>query len=534
MNITRFEKIRASVWFKLGKVLVILVASAGLVNHMFRTSLQAKWSFVDDQEIAYYLGSDRKLTLPEAWHIYFNETEIGKYGSYARFRPAYFAFRLLESWLWRDNLIAWHLTKLGIFTIFIVVFWYLLAEKIGFLVGGLLTFFMAASYYWIDVFVRLGPSEPYGVFGLAAFALGVYFLYYPWNVNLSWFLICTGVMIMTGSKENLFPVLILFILIVFDRFKKHMINLWGWLWIGLTALWNVWILSSILIAIGKTGRDIYQQSVSPADRSWILLTALKRWEVAALVGLCLLFLVIGFFTGRRDGQIAGRSIALGASLSFLLIVYLTQFLIYGRDFPNGDRYDFPGLLVGPLTIALLIWYFQQITWLDKWRVYGFIVSGTALLVSAALAYSQMDGIKLARRESRKYVQATNEFTQDVQKLQSLVERYPDYTLIFQANTPISDYLFAFIYNPFLRYYGVSNPMSVLWAGGSLEAYDASEASFIHDLENASLYGGAVLTNVSLKPDFVPLSQIDGQNCVLLLLSSNQPAKDCLAVYRWNQ
>ena len=513
---------------------MILVASAALVNQMFRTSLQAKWSFVDDQEIAYYLGSDRKLELPEAWHIYFNETEIGKYGSYARFRPAYFAFRLLESWLWRDNLVAWHLTKLGIFTIFIAVFWYLLAEKIGFLVGGLLTFFMAASYYWIDVFVRLGPSEPYGVLGLALFGLGVYFLYAPWNVSLSWFLVCTGVMIMTGSKENLFPILILFILIVFERFKNHKVNLWGWLWIALTALWNVWIFSSLLIAIGRTGRDIYQQSVSPVDRSWILLAALRRWEVVAFVGLCLLFLIVGFLTRRRNGQFSRRSFVLSLSLSFLLIVYLTQFIIYGRDFPNGDRYDFPGLLVGPITIALLIWYFQKLTQSFKWRSYGVVVSGVALLVSAALAYSQVDGIKRAQRESRKYVRTTNEFTEDVLKLQSLVEQYPDYTLIFQANTPISDYLFAFIYNPFLRYYGVSNPMSVLWAGPPPQTYEELDASFVYDLQNAALYGGTVLTNVSLKPDFVPLSQTDRQNCVLLLLSSNQPAKDCVAVYRWNQ
>jgi hypothetical protein len=534
MKITSFKKINDSVWFKICKVLLIFVASAGLVFAMFRTSLQAEWSFVDDQEIAYYLGSDHKIELPEAWHIYFNETEIGKYGSYARFRPAYFACRILESWIWGDNLLFWYLTNLGIFTVFLGIFWYLLAEKIGFLIGGLITFFLATSTYWIDIFVRLGPSEPYAVFGLALFGLGVYLLYYPWNLSMSWFLICMGTMIMTGSKENLFPILILLAFIVFDRFKKNQVNAWGWLWLALTALWNVWILSSILIAIGKTGRDFYQKSVSVADRSWILLAALRRWEVIALIGLCLVFLILGTLTRKRDRQFSILSITVGASLSLLLSVYLTQFIIYGGDFPNGDRYDFPGLLVGPLTVGLLIWYFQRVPRLAKFRAYQVVVFVIALLTSAALAYSHVDGIKRAQRESRKYVRATHEFTQDVAKLQSLVEQYPDYTLIFQANTPINDFLFAFIYNPFLRYYGVSNSMSVLWAGPPPETYGEADAAFIHDLQKASLYGGTALTNVSLKPDFVPLSQTNGQNCVLLLLSSDKPAKDCLIVHRWNQ
>ena len=77
-------------------------------------------------------------------------------------------------------------------------------------------------------------------------------------------------------------------------------------------------------------------------------------------------------------------------------------------------------------------------------------------------------------------------------------------------------------------------MSVLWAGGPPEGYPELDASFIHDLQQASQYGGTVLTNVSLKPDFVPLSRTEGQDCILLLLSSSEPAKECRVVQVWNR
>src|SRR3972149_876115 len=98
MKATGFQKVieftGKSTWFKVCKIGLMFGASAWLVYSMFSASLKSEWSLVDDQEIVYYLGSDQKIEFAEAWDIYLNKTEIGKFGSYQRFRPAYFAFRL--------------------------------------------------------------------------------------------------------------------------------------------------------------------------------------------------------------------------------------------------------------------------------------------------------------------------------------------------------------------------------------------------------------------------------------------------------
>lgn len=527
------DRLNDSVWFKLSEIVLIVVASTGSIYFMFHSVLKSQWSLVDDQEIAYYLGSDHKINLPEAWNIYVNDTEIGKYGSYPRFRPAFFAFRLLESYLWSDNLALWYWTSLVMFIIFMSIFWYLSAEVIGFVLAAFISFFVVTSYYWIDIFGRLGASEPYAAIGLAIFGLGVYFLYsHPKTINFGWFLACIGAMIATGSKENFFPVLILLAWIAFDQFKKKRINGWGWAWLALTVIWNVWIFSSIALAVGKTGKDVYQQSVSLGVRLAILIAALKRWEVLALFGLCLLFFGIGFIARKKNRQIWVLSIKLGAVLSFLLFVYLTQLIVYG-NFPIGDRYDFPALFVWPVVAIALIWYFQQVARLGTHLSYRVLVFMMALMACVFLANSHFQGIKVAQRESLKHVWATHKFTTSVLKLDSLIKQYPNYTLIFQANTPISDYVSAFVYNPFLRYYGVSNPMAVMWAGAPIDHYDGLNATLISDLQNASAHGGVVLTNVSLRPDFIPLSETDGNKCVLVLLSSTEPAKDCAVVYNVN-
>lgn len=526
------ESIRAAAWFKILTVVVICGASALLVYSMFSASLGSKWSFVDDQEIVYYLGSDHKISLAEAWDIYFNETEIGKFGSYQRFRPAYYAIRLFESWLFGDQLVRWYWTNLLIFAAFLATFWFLSAEKIGFIAAGLITFFIATSYYWIDVFARLGPSEPYAVLGLIMFALGVPALYRGWNLRLGWSLICLGTMIMIGSKENFFVILIPLAYIAFDHYRKHALGAWSWVWLAVTAAWCLWILAAIAVAVGGTGLDIYQHSVGISDKAAVFAAALQRWDVIALLGLCVTAWLAAYLTRTRDLRLSRLSIVLSASVSFLTIVYLTQFLIYGWDFPNQDRYDFPGFLVGPLCGVLLIWYFREITRLPEYKYYSRAVFAIALLACAWLAYSHVDGIRIARQESLRHVWRSYRWTRNVMRLESISQQYPDHTLIFQANQPIGDFMVALTYNPFLRYVGVSNPMSVIWIGGPPESFDGLSANFVRDLQIASLHGGAALQDVPLRPDFVPLSMADEQKCILVLISSGEPALGCPIVTVW--
>jgi hypothetical protein len=514
---------------RLAAGILIFLASAFISWTMFSISLQSQWSLIDDHEIAYFLGNDQKITLPQAWTIYTRETEIGKFGLYGRFRPAYYAFRLLETWIWNDELIFWFVSNLLIFSAFISVFWYLAAELIGFGIAGLLSVYMATALYWIDVFDRLGPSEPYAALGMSIAALGVYLLYRHKRKGWGWFLFSSGLMICTGSKENFFPFLIPFVWILWDQSRRQKIVFWIWLMLGVVVIWNSWIISAILLALGPTGKDVYQSSIT--DKLLFTIAALRRFDVIILILMCLFFAGAWLVWRKKSQDLSGPALSAGASALFLLLLYLSQFLIYGGDFPNGDRYDLPGMLVWPAAIILMVWFIQRMIGLDKNNRNHRIILIVIMLVAGGLVVSHRDGFETAQAKSRKHVKESRKFTRDIEKLASLAESGPDYAIAFQASNALFDYEALFSYNQFLRYYGVTNPMAILWAGGDVPEGDMLYPYYLN-LSTLSSEGMAALPDLPLGADFVPLADIEsyGTRCILVIFSTAPPAKECNVIF----
>ncbi|HEY2980392.1 MAG TPA: hypothetical protein VGJ22_04355 [Anaerolineales bacterium] len=513
-------------------ILAIAVLSLSLAYAMFHESLRSRWSMVDDPEIAYFLGSDGHVGLREAGHMLIHDTEVGQYGSFTRYRPAYFGFRLLESWLWNDELVFWYLTNIVIFAAFITTFWFLASRAIGLVTAGLLTFAMATAIYWIDVFGRLGPSEPYVALGLVVFALGAYLAYRPNpGIGLAWFLISLGTMICTGSKENLFVILILLTGIAWDRRRQFRLDFWPRLWLGAAIAWSLWISGAIALGVLGTGQDYYHQTVGLSQRGLELALAIKRPDVISLFFLLVAFLLAGFAFRKNFRRLADLSWFVAAGLTFLWFTYLTQFVIYGGDFPNGDRYDVPGMLVWPLAAALVLWYLQQMTRVDRFESLHLPVVALCALLAAALAFSQIGGIETAQAKTRKYVKENEKFTRNVEKLAGILEQNPHDVFVMQVNNPVLDFAPVFAYDHFLRYYGVRNPIALLWAGGAPAQYDPLGASIAATFSDISLHGASVLPDSPVRPvDFAPLAEVEAQACVLLLLSSDAPERDCHLVY----
>ena len=526
----RFQKQR---WFWLIPVLVILALSFLLAYAMFYESLKSRWSMVDDPEIAYYLGSDHHVGLGEAAQIILRDTEIGQYGYFTRFRPVYFAARLLESWLWNDELVFWYWSNIVMFAFFVGTFWFLASRKINFFLAGLLTFFMAAQTYWIDTFGRLGPSEPYAAVGLALFAWGLYLIYQlPKRPGLGWSLMAVGGMICTGSKENFVVLLLLIAAVAWERWRSHQFSLWPRIWLALTALWNLWIFSAIGLAVLRTGRDVYQNSVGPSRKILELMLAINRPDVIGLFILLAALAWIGFALRKKNSRVSRLLLFVAASLAFLWIVYLTQFLIYGGDFPNGDRYDVPGMLAWPLAAVLLVWLFQQITAEVPYASYRMPVMLISALVCVALAFSQIGGVQTAQAKTRKYVKDNTRFTRSLDKMSAILKQSPSTPLVLQLDNPILDYAPITAYDLFLRYYyGAPNPIAIYWAGHDMNRYDPLSRSIAAIFIEISDHGATVLEDSPVRPvDFAPISSVKGRQCILVLLSSDQPRMPCYSVY----
>lgn len=515
---------------KIISAILVFLISGWISYTIFSVSLKSQWSVVDDREIAYFLGGDQKITPLEAWEIYTKDTEVGKYGLFGRFRPAYHAFRLLESLVWNDELIFWYLTNILIFSLFVAVFWYISAEFLGLVVAGLVSFYMATALYWRDVFGRLGPSEPYVVLGICISSFGMYMIYKYKMGRLGWLFVNIGLMICTGSKENTLLFLVLYALIFLDQYRKYSFYFLEWFLLGLTIIWNIWIISAILISFSVTGRDVYQSSIF--DKLSSLSNIFFRSDVLLLGFVSLFFFAAIFIFNKRSVYLSKSAFFSGKISVFLLIFYISQCFYYTGDFPNDDRYDVPGLLVGPIALILLVSFFRLVVREYKNINYLYLFFAFLVVTGVAVDIKRVDNIYTVRKEIAKYMKYEKEFTRDVNKLSALADSLQGYMLIFQVSNPVGDYDIILSYDQFLRYYGVNNPIAVYWSG-DIPPTDSDLYPYYIDLATISYGGSGALPNFPLGGDFVPLSSFDAmtdKKCILVLFSDVVPQKDCATVF----
>ena len=157
--------------------LLALVLSCTVGVFLIGPNLKARLGPIDDHEMVGWLGSDRKLRLKEIPGMFF-ETEIGKFGNHARYRPSLYGIRLIETYLWRDHAVGWYAFRLFTFVLFSFVLIILLMKYVGFPISMLTYLYVMNGKYWGDILARLGPSEIYAMPGLALYAVGFYLL---WN-----------------------------------------------------------------------------------------------------------------------------------------------------------------------------------------------------------------------------------------------------------------------------------------------------------------------------------------------------------------
>ena len=104
------------------------------------------------------------------WNTLLTKTEVGI--QTGRFRPTYYLFMLIETWLWGANVHLWYLARTLCFALFLSSIWWVIRRFVGVWLGGALTIWIAILPLWAEVWSRLGPSEIYGAgcIGVMVFA----------------------------------------------------------------------------------------------------------------------------------------------------------------------------------------------------------------------------------------------------------------------------------------------------------------------------------------------------------------------------
>lgn len=494
-----------------------------IVHFLFGFNLQAQWGFVDDHEIMHFIGSDYRTPINKVLPI-IKETEIARFGEYPRFRPSYYLIRISETLLWGKNYQLWYGSRLLLLAASLLIFWRTISKIFG---RGLSFVFLIKILelpFWSDLFTRLGPAETYAVGGLALYVWGYATAISSdakennLHAKLSDIAYFIGGLVTIGVKENFIflgitSFLLLIMKIVKKEFKASLL-----ISSVIHLIYCIVVLLAIFIATGKTGVDIYSNTIDLPSRSSLLLNflAVREYQYIIFAYIILVLYKLKKTTRFHVSKLLSSSKIFNLLLLLCCISYLVfNFIYYNGGWPNGTRYDFPGMPLLYIISAYLIFnYYQDVIVIinRKWL--------KILIISIYIIYASMtlniQAFRHHQASSHSNVLKTKAFTKKIeQQAQTLVSN-PSHELFIVTNNP-ADFELINSYERFLRSLGAKNSMALI-------------TQFPNDLRASALDSSLAKQLIEVEKNgywsFLPASQIRGVNCFNLVLSG-QGLTHCL-------
>jgi hypothetical protein len=339
----------------------IAIYSIGASFVFFRSNLGIQLGPVDDHEIVRFLGSDRQLWIWQIPSVLVQQTEVGQYGENTRFRPTYYALRLLETSAFGIDSQSWYFSRI-----------FMVALSCLFLSLGLLALvsvknkliavFFSAWFIptllglsaWQGIVARLGPSEIYLVLGISSFFyLATLLLANPNSIRL-WVLTCLTIVFVAGSKENgilvLIPYLILGLYVSYFSVKRRPV-----LWLLAST-----IAASLLISMGwilgvrAAGANVYGDSISKQflldQLAQHLRNTSNSWEFLFSFAIVLIHIYANILTGKSAGKEFYFILIAQVVISLIL---LGELIFYPQGF-SELRYAIVTQLLSQLSLALSV------------------------------------------------------------------------------------------------------------------------------------------------------------------------------------
>jgi hypothetical protein len=327
----------------LKKYFLSFIFSLFFLYFIYSNNFHSKWWIIDDHEIFYFLGSYIKYhSSSNFFEILLNQTEIGNFGSYHRYRISYYFLKLCEVVIWRDNPFLWYFFRFFIILFFNFVLLKFISKKIGITSAFVFVLYFLSFEYWSDIFNRLGPAEIYCVFGITLILIPFQNFNFRQKFKLAdHLLVSLGIIIAAGSKENfiIFSVISIFFIYSILKYKK---NIYFILFHLLTLIFVFITISSLYIFYSNNSPDIYGSSSRFLDR-FNLITSFIQTEYFYIPLILTVILFSLKIYSKRIGRI--RNISNQYFLYFFLFSILGfNYIFYNGVWPTISRYDFPGIL----------------------------------------------------------------------------------------------------------------------------------------------------------------------------------------------
>ncbi|MDR1740409.1 MAG: hypothetical protein LBR38_00975 [Synergistaceae bacterium] len=259
------------------------------------------------------------------------ETEVGHWGQSGRYRPTYFFFYALKTWLFGTDARAWFMCNAAIFFLSVVMIGLSIRRFFPWpiVLTGMLLFSALPSY--IDIWGRLGPAEIYGCLWTALFTYAVA-RHIAQKDRLSWPLMCFAAFMATGAKENFALLLLpLAAVLVYDLRRdgfsvSKIISFLFPLGIACAVYGSV----AVFMAGMPRAADIYGHSVSLLARARVAVDFVYAGQRAALVAMSfLLFFACIYAMGNK---------ARDALNSFVAMVIVSVCVFGNFIFHNGETF----------------------------------------------------------------------------------------------------------------------------------------------------------------------------------------------------
>jgi hypothetical protein len=426
---------------------------------------QANWGLIDDHEVFRFLGPGLHLPMTDIWSTLLAKTEVGSLQG--RFRPAYYVVKMIETSLWGDNVHLWYLGHTIGFAIFLGSIWWTMRRFVGGWLSGVLTASISLLPLWAGVWSRLGPSEIYGAtcIGIMVFAAdSIFFSDSPRIRNLNAIVLTLATVALVGMKETFIPLAGgTAVIFIWAGLRKRLSPVL----MGILALVILACVGGIVFVVRKqvlaAGTDFYANSVGP----WRTLTFAGFGFLDAILRTWWLYVIpILFFQLLRvlprkplGSWIADSRVAVGA-YGFLVVTYAAQCGLYRSPFPHHSRYDFPGMLLLPLTCCILACDIScKLRACFSERTINYAQFAAAAFLFFAVIFPHWREAPELSVAVKKNIETTNSFYVELQRALRAAEMSPESPVILEAYGP-GAYEPVFSLSTYLPALGARNPISV--------------------------------------------------------------------------
>ncbi|MBR0940211.1 hypothetical protein [Bradyrhizobium liaoningense] len=444
------------------RLVVVLSCSFGLAALLTgRQIFQANWGMIDDHEIFRWLGRNHHLPLSQVWHVLMSDTEIGL--PTERYRPAYYFFKILETVVFGDNVHLWYLGRTLGFALFLSAAWWWMRPFAGILASGAMTIYLASLPLWSGIWSRLGPSEIYGAtcVGICLYATyGILRSDSPTIRVLSAFLLSATTVVMIGMKETFIPLAAgPFLVLLIAGIRRKLPPFVAILSIAIMVVGSLAIVIPVAARVRAMSQDTYANAVGSAAMvqfgSSGLLTAIRSTWFLMVVP------VVMFPIQLRKSCVWWRTPATFVALIYVFLIgmYALQSALYRATFPFGMRYDFPAMLLVPVTMCVVC----------CWAIHGLQSAGAfkisriaQVAMIATFLYASFAGLKdpySIRGAVVANIYRTTKFYPTISQAAEAAKQFPNSPIILEAYGP-GAYEPVYSLRTYLSSLGAENTVSV--------------------------------------------------------------------------